>query len=537
MAELKEKLLKIIKEPHVLSLILITLICIGWIFANGGIFGGALKFGIDFSGGLRIPVLLAHPVDQVTMQQLIENIKIRTSTFGLSEIKITPIGDSEIDIEVSKLNKDLVLNIERILSLQGVFEGIVDGKIVLKGEDIYSESVRQLNPANYNKDWAVGFSLTRNGQQKFAAGVKGKANYPIYMFLDRPKEGIIIIKKEHLDNSLKNFYAQRKGSNISLSKTDLLKTILQLSKIEQSNLNIYLEEDISSLLGNNSLSNSSFSNPIVILSNSTSNSLKQSLIANGFKLVEKTDKEMTPSIEISENGFIFINQWEAMGLKSSAILSPEVTSGYGGGSYIISGMAEGYGEKRALDATFKAKELISVLKGGALPVGLVLGSIQEVPAVFGEKILELSLLGLVLAVIFISIFIAIRYRELKIVLPIIFISVSEMIILLTLIGMFSIDLAAMAGIIAATGISVDAQIVMTDVFLKKRKENPAQALKYSHEIITTNALVAILAFLPLVLFSGLVEIIGFGTTTILGYLLGVFISRPAYNVFISNLLE
>jgi len=39
------------------------------------------------------------------------------------------------------------------------------------------------------------------------------------------------------------------------------------------------------------------------------------------------------------------------------------------------------------------------------------------------------------------------------------------------------------------------------------------------------------------LFSGLVEIIGFATSTILGSLLGLFISRPAYGVIVERIFE
>jgi len=43
--------------------------------------------------------------------------------------------------------------------------------------------------------------------------------------------------------------------------------------------------------------------------------------------------------------------------------------------------------------------------------------------------------------------------------------------------------------------------------------------------------------LPLLFLSGLVEIIGFATATVLGSLLGLFISRPAYAVIAEHLFE
>jgi preprotein translocase subunit SecD len=530
----------IFKNPKVLLLIFLTLFCIFWVYLNGGPFEGGLKFGIDFSGGLRIPILLSNPVDQITMQQLIENLKTRTSTFGLTEVKFTPVGDSEVHLEVSKLNKDLVLNIEQILSHQGVFEAIVDKKVVLKGEDIYLDTVRQLNPIYYpGKDWVVGFSLTKTGQQNFAIGVKGKANYPIYMFLDRPKNAIIVLSKSIINQSIFEYNQQNKRNQLTIDEGELIKAIFEITNAENSNIYLLFEEDLEQNLDNIDLSKYPLVNKIVILPSNSSQKIIDFFKNNNYKIITKDPKDFILSFEVLDvkdsQALLYLTRWDVLGLRSAAILSPDVTTGYGTGSYVITGVGRGVGNEKIIDAQTKSKELVSVLKGGALPVEVSLGSIQEVPAVFGQEILKLSLLGLAIAILFISIFVALRYQKLQIVIPIIFVSICEMIILTTIIGAFSIDLGAMAGIIAATGISVDAQIVITDNLLK-RKTDKKESLKYSYNIILANATIAILAFLPLVLFSGLVEIIGFGSTTILGYLLGVLISRPAYSEIISYLL-
>ncbi|MCX8163206.1 MAG: hypothetical protein N3D10_01485 [Candidatus Micrarchaeota archaeon] len=537
------KLINLAKNPKVLILVVLTLASILWVFVNGGPFGGGLKFGIDFAGGTKIPVLLAHPVDQITMQNLVENIKVRTATFGLTEIKVTPIGDSEVHIEVSKLNPELVSNIEAILSRQGIFEGIVDGKVALSGEEIYQDTVRQLNPLNYRADWVVGFSLTKDGQEHFAKVVKGKANYPIYMFLDKPTEGLIVISKKILNQSIEQFHKDQeeinpnyKSNRLNISESDVLKALIQATKFENANVKIVLEEDLIQNLEQESIKADNFVNATAYISSDSSSYIQKKLIEKGFQIVQKPSETFIPKI-VSSTGFIYISRWDVVGLRSAAILSPEVTDGSTTtGSYIISGYAQGQGNKKILDAELKAKELVAVLKGGALPVKISLGSAQEVPPVFGQEILKLSLSGLVFALIFISLFVAFRYKNPLVVFPIVFVSVCEIIILTAIIGMFSIDLAAMAGIIAATGISVDAQIVITDNVLR-RKENLKEGMDYSFQIIFTNAAVAILAFLPLVVISGLVEIIGFGSTTILGYLLGVFVSRPAYGAIVAELIK
>lgn len=110
-------------------------------------------------------------------------------------------------------------------------------------------------------------------------------------------------------------------------------------------------------------------------------------------------------------------------------------------------------------------------------------------------------------------------------------------ILLTILGSFTIDLSAMAGIIAAIGVGVDAQIVITDEILKKDDEHHSTAEKVdmAFGIIKTNAIVAICSMIPL-LFSGLVEIIGFAISTILGAMLGYLLTRPSYAAIVEKVL-
>ncbi|MFA5108183.1 MAG: hypothetical protein WC492_01470 [Candidatus Micrarchaeia archaeon] len=517
----------ILTDKRVLLLILLTLGAVGWIFINGGPFNGGLKFGIDFSGGVRIPILLEQAVDPVTMQEMVDNIKTRASAFGLSEVKVTPVGDSQIFVEVSKANPQLVTDIERILSKQGVYQGIVDGKVAVSGDSLYPDTVRRDNPAYYGGvDWVVAFSLTSDGQKHFSEVVRGKGNFPLYMYLDRPTNAIVVISKEDL-------LAQSTiGTGINqqnITEEQAIKLVISALNLEGHSVPIYLEEGISEQIESDTLKPFD-ENTAVIISKNSSEKIKGQLTSLGFKLKEKSSADMQPVYAVSGTNLGFVvNRWDALGLKSAPILSPSIANGAPSQSYVITGAARGKGNEKIADADLSAREIMSVLKGGALPVQISLGSVQEVPAKLGQEVLNLSLLGLVFSVICIAVMLSLRYREPSVVLPIVLTSISEIILLLAIIGSFSIDLAAMAGIIATVGISVDAQIVITDELLKKREDDDIQhKLDGAFHIIVTNATVAIVAMLPLLLFSGLVEIIGFATTTVIGYILGVSISRPAY---------
>ena len=101
------------------------------------------------------------------------------------------------------------------------------------------------------------------------------------------------------------------------------------------------------------------------------------------------------------------------------------------------------------------------------------------------------------------------------------------------VGSWELDLAAMAGIIAAIGTGVDHQIIITDETLRgerKTKEDKKiwdvkQSLNRAFFIILASAITTITAMLPLM---SIIDLRGFAFTSIIGILIGILISRPAY---------
>ncbi len=504
---------------RVAGLIAIVLLSLFSIFSNG------VNFGIDFSGGVRLPVLLEQAVDPTTMEEMVNTIKTRAASFGLTEVKVRPVGDSEIYVELPQSSPQLVKDVENLLSKQGVYQGIVDGKVAVKGDEIYTGTIVRI-PSQYlqGADWGVGFTVTQAGAQRFAEVASGKANYPLYMFLDRPTNAIIVISEtELMQDAQDQIVPLSKARAFELAEASLF--------LEGDNISIYLEEE----LGENFTIKPKDNKTIAIVKQGSE--LIGRLKEAGFAVHEKSAEEMAPNYIISPDleSTDSVNVWKAVGLLSAPRLVPSVTEGIPNFSYTISGPAQGSSQQeKALDAAKKERELESLLKGGALPVQITLGSKTIVPAPLGEEFLRLSLIGIVFALVAVSLMVAIRYRQMKIVLPMIFISFAELAILLAVLGAFTIDLAAMAGILAAIGVGVDAQIVVTDELLKKEEE-ARKRLEKAFGIITTAVMVAVVAMLPLLLVSGLVEIIGFATATILGALLGLFISRPAYGAIAERL--
>jgi len=476
-----------------------------------------LKYGIDFQGGTRIPVLLEKPVSSDSMSELVDIVKKRVSVLGLTEAKVRAVGDTQINVEVPSSDEQTIKFIEDTLSHQGVYWGVIDGKVAISGEDIYSTSILPLNSQQLvqsGADWGVTFSVNRHGAEQFAAVGKNKADYPVYMFLDRPTNAVLLLSKAELRKSLPEDGSEKEAFR-SLSNA--------LSLDQDRNISVYVIED----LNLSALPTPKNNATKVLISINASDEIKSVFNRSGFIVTEFSEVDITPSYNRTKAGVLTVGSLEAVGLLSAPMLSPSLATGVPNYGFSVTGSVPGTGAEKTAEAQANVKKIESILKGGSLPVQISLGSRTTLPASLGKEFLRLSLIGVVASLIAISLLIGIRYRNLRATIPIILISISELIILLSILGSFTIDLAAMAGIIAAIGVGVDAQIVITDELLKKTEENIEEKIEHAFDIIKTNVIVAALSMIPL-LFSGLVEIIGFAISTILGSLLGYMLSRPAY---------
>lgn len=197
----------------------------------------------------------------------------------------------------------------------------------------------------------------------------------------------------------------------------------------------------------------------------------------------------------------------------------------------------------------KANTVYTVLKTGSLPVKVHVVGSNTISAELGQEFLEGTCIAGLLAILVISGIVYIRYRKPLLVVPIMITSLSEVLIVLGVASLISwnIDLAAIAGLIASVGTGIDDQIIITDEVLThqsdKSKHKHVRArmnVKNALFIIFASAGTLIAAMLPLTYIgfargsSGIGTISGFAFTTILGVLIGVFITRPAYAKFIES---
>ncbi len=240
---------------------------------------------------------------------------------------------------------------------------------------------------------------------------------------------------------------------------------------------------------------------------------------------------------LSEKIIFYLDDKEANKLGIAADLKGKATT-----EAIITGAGiDTTREKAIMAASADMKELQTILKTGSLPVKLNIVKIDAISPVLGEEFVKNAILLALMSLAMVFTVIFLRYRRLKVAIPLVIISSTELILILgiaALIG-WNLDLAAIAGIIIAIGTGVDHQIVITDETLKgetKAIYNWKERIKGAFFIIMAAFFTTVVAMLPL-LSAGAGLLKGFAITTIIGVSVGVFLSRPVYAKLIEILIK
>jgi len=215
-----------------------------------------------------------------------------------------------------------------------------------------------------------------------------------------------------------------------------------------------------------------------------------------------------------------------------------------------------------------AKQLQIHLQEGALPVNVEIVGSGQVSAALGKQFkIQMVIAGLI-ALLAVAGMIYYRYRERRIVLPMLFTSLSEVAIMLGVwsLAKWQLDLASLAGIIMVIGTGVDQLVIIPDEVIRggeaapaasdrSIKERAAEAadkagvgkvaattskiylsrLSRAFAIILGAAATTIVAMLPL-LYMGFGALTGFALIIIIGVVLGTLVARPAYGRIIGYIL-
>jgi len=210
----------------------------------------------------------------------------------------------------------------------------------------------------------------------------------------------------------------------------------------------------------------------------------------------------------------------------------------------ISISGPGFGETQqdaVLDSAKNMKRLQTILKTGSLPVKLDVVKLDSVSPTLGEEFVRNVLFVGFLAILAVTGIVVLRYKDIRIAVPMIITMLSEVILLLgtaAFIG-WNLDLAAIAGILIAVGTGVDHQIVIVDEIKQQRRAmivDWKERIKRAFFIIMAAWATTVVAMFPL-LWAGAGLVRGFAITTMLGVTFGVLITRPAFAAVIQILMK
>src|SRR3989344_4925751 len=441
---------------------------------------GRLKFGMDLVGGTRVLLEPEGNVSDATIQQILGTLQTRINVFGLKEARFQALkdvsGKSYVQIETSGALSD----IEDLLARQGKFEGKISKSLK------FSEGKIKL----------LNRTLTYSNGTLAVEGTNYKANESFA--LDGINFEIL-----NLTESSADFYADVftspdiKSVCIQEQQGFCVSRVFRQTNNWEFDFQVFITKAAAEKFA------------------AATKDSPMSLENPGYiedKIILLLDDKVITDLNIAKS------------LAGQAITEP-----------VISG-----GRPTQKEATNEKLTLQSILQSGALPVKLNVIRVDQISATLGQGFVYSAALAGFVAALAVSAVIFARYRKMKIVVPVILTTLSEVVIIFgaaALIG-WTIDLSSIAGIIATVGTGVDAQIFIIDELLAGASSQPLtfkQKLKRAFFMIFGSASTVIAAMLPLMVI-GIGVMRGFALTTIMGVLIGIFITRPAFSRIAENIL-
>lgn len=463
-----------------------------------------LTYGIDIAGGVAIVAQTEHPVDAKTMELVVDSLQRRLNTLGLRDISVEAQGSGIVLVKVANVTSPEEANqIKQVIESQGVFYMEFDGEIFGTGKDVVYVGPYEIKPDN---SWAVPFRISKEAAEKFAKLAQGKAGWPVDMFLDPPVNSLLVVPKSIYDlmNSTA-FNAQAPQAPVLLQR---IHSALNITTVIYSNQSA---ENIRELAAGKQ---------IVLVD------VPQNLYER-LKTLNVTVKYI-PRPQGADDRVLIKS---VLGLYGPYSLGEGLANGEPQTDVQISGQAPD-----RLTAEQEAKTVYTVLKSGSLPVKLNVIGMQFISPKLGQDFKTQALYAGLAALVAVLLVVYFHYRRWKIAIPIASTSLFEVLIILGVAALirWNLDLPSIAGIIAAIGTGVDQQIVITDELLGgervariTRRASSLKRIGRAFFIIFASAAttIAAMSFL-LVYFVGTLK--GFAVTTILGVLIGILITRPAY---------
>jgi len=196
----------------------------------------------------------------------------------------------------------------------------------------------------------------------------------------------------------------------------------------------------------------------------------------------------------------------------------------------ISGSGQGATREEAIEsAKQEMKQLQTILITGSLPFKLEIVKIDRISPFLGEQFTKTIFIASFASFLAVCLIIILRYRRIKLSFIMLFVALSEIIMILGFSSLMkaNLDLSSIAGIIAAIGTGINDQQVIVDETIRGKLESMGVRIKEALFIVFTSFATIIASLFPL-FYVGAGLLRGFAVTSIVGVTIGVLITRPAF---------
>ncbi len=545
--------MKLKQNWRILVLVVIVLLSISLVATKG------LRYGIDFTGGTELKLELAEGGEEV-IDSVVEILKNRLNKMGLKSTQVLKEADNRhITIKVSTTNTGELADVKNIINKQAVFEQRVEGELCAKGDEIQLDISQSGGADIYGNNWRVYVKNTGDSPERCGQVMEGKDGHMTDIFLDRPDKAFILMDSDtctQLSNTPFSNHPDDTGYTMLsfIEERALIPVVCYTTAVkpEEPEINETLLEELGVRIRENEteLKTLDINQTVEEVSKLLSEGITTVILPIRLEELPQELQDTITDLNLTVAEYVKSPQQEfhinygansprpdnseswidvVTGLKSTLRIGAGLTYGNPVYSSVFEGGAPNSEQAREIAERFKIW-----LTSGNLPIKISI--ILERPNLpeLGQQFLNYVGIIAVIAIILVASVVSIRYRKPKISLAIILTSFSEIILILGFasISSWELDLAAIAGIIAAIGTGVDHQIIITDETLRGERRRSddklwdiKKAINRAFFIIFTSAATTISAMLPLM---SIVDLRGFAFTSIVGVLIGISITRPAY---------
>jgi len=450
-----------------------------------------LQFGIDLVGGTRVLLKPKTSVSDSVIQQITSTLETRINVFGLKEAKFQPIkdvnGNSFIQIEMAGASKE---EIETLLAKEGKFEGKIPRIVTFSNNSGKITLEKDYTVVLKNDSIEINNTLLRLNESSTLEGIP-------FQLTNITNDSTVLFFTVFSGSDIKSVCLQDQPG-ICTSR------IMQVSGGYEFNFQVFITTEGAERFAK-------ITKDLKVITDPSSGSKYLD-----SKIFLYLDENLITELSIAAD------------LKGQAYTTPAIT-----------------GFRKTRDDTVKEQLMLkSILKSGSLPVSLEIIRVDQISPNLGREFIEATLIAAIVASITVATVLYIRYRSLKILLPNMIWSISELILTLGCAALikWTLDLSSIAGLIAAIGTGTNDQIIIIDELLGGGDEedeklySKKQKMKRAFFYVFSAAATIIASVVPMI-FVGMGAMRGFAVTTLLGIFIGVIITRPAFAIVAQRVLE